>query len=123
MNNVLRIILCLVCIVATNVAPVLAACTLSDAPAANSCCCEQTNYDECSITQGSCCSDAEHHDKATPSTPLRTVSVPVVLSSSPAPVRVATLIANAKIIALETTRRPLHLASNKVYLEKRLLLI
>jgi hypothetical protein len=122
--NVLRMLFSLMLVIAINATATQPVCAYSSPAERMTCCCEQETFDECSITQGSCCSADQQQDTAVPNSVTTTVS-PV--SSGAEHVWLAindgANACDAAVAEIHALSKPLHLASNKLYLRKRSLLI
>jgi hypothetical protein len=91
---------------------------------ADSCCCEKESYDSCSITNGGCCSVDGQQDQAPPATFNQLSAPPAVSESANANSFAAVFLSQSRLSENAAfSSKPLHLASNKVYLKKRSLLI
>jgi len=91
------------------------------------CCCVAADADTCGISNGSCCSASNEKDQA----PTNSGSATDISSDAAATGKTIILpLEGGGALAAKSAgawrdlhRKPLHLASNKVYLEKRSLLI
>jgi hypothetical protein len=115
-----RFFLALLLAMVAVTAPVQAACSY-EAPAAVSCCCETVSDSACAELSGACC-DLSQNSPALPAQQNDQNLVPVGLSSG---IKIDTAIAAIanSTRAFAADSKPIHLASNKIYLERRRLLI
>lgn len=92
-------------------------------PTRMECCCHE-DTDVCTISSGSCCSEDANEGLVPINNGIIVVpEIPAFQSALNRLMSAERLLAVTPIGVVETKRRPLHLASNKVYLAKRLLLI
>jgi hypothetical protein len=119
MRNMLRLLLALLLTLFTLAAPAQALCAFdgaADEPAA--CCCVQDS--DCAELSGNCCG-SPIQPPAAPSQLPHQFSAVALVAAILKPIPAAE---TAPILGLTgTQRKPLHLASNKIYLFKRSLLI
>ena len=124
--NIMRVLFGLLLIVAMNVTANQSLCAYASGSTRMACCCEatDTDTDECAVSEGSCCSINQPQDAVVPNCTFLSVS-PVPSGATPVSITSWNLLAGFDAVndGVGSLVKPTHLASNKLYLRKRSLLI